>query len=289
MADSALLTLRSTKNAELSWDEVDNNFTIINDDLNNSKTAISNISTSNLTLRSEMDQYLLDAPTYALQSNNYDKQTIDTKFTDLVGIAPTTLDTLQELATAVLNNESDLGIFLTELDTKQTTLVSGTTIKTINGNSLLGSGDIVLEGLLKSTNYGILLDSPTWNNYFKFVFDVGGGSGKTTHGAGFELAVNDSITLSGRNIFLDATDVYINSEPILKTTSFKTINGNSIVGTGNIIIQAASSNYEIVQTLPTPSLSWLKKEIYVIDLATEYVCVADTLTPLDTDCFWLQR
>ena len=32
-----------------------------------------------------------------------------------------------------------------ELDTKQPTLVSGTNIKTINGNSLLGSGDLVIE------------------------------------------------------------------------------------------------------------------------------------------------
>lgn len=33
-----------------------------------------------------------------------------------------------------------------ELDTKQATLVSGTNIKTINGNSILGSGDLVIAG-----------------------------------------------------------------------------------------------------------------------------------------------
>lgn len=33
-----------------------------------------------------------------------------------------------------------------EIDTKQDTLVSGTNIKTINGNSLLGSGNIVISG-----------------------------------------------------------------------------------------------------------------------------------------------
>lgn len=32
------------------------------------------------------------------------------------------------------------------LDTKQSTLISGTNIKTINNNSLLGSGNIVIEG-----------------------------------------------------------------------------------------------------------------------------------------------
>lgn len=34
----------------------------------------------------------------------------------------------------------------TELSTKQDTLVSGTNIKTINGNSILGSGDIIIQG-----------------------------------------------------------------------------------------------------------------------------------------------
>lgn len=34
----------------------------------------------------------------------------------------------------------------TALATKQATLVSGTNIKTVNGNSLLGSGDITISG-----------------------------------------------------------------------------------------------------------------------------------------------
>ena len=32
------------------------------------------------------------------------------------------------------------------LDTKQETLISGTNIRTINGNSLLGSSDLVISG-----------------------------------------------------------------------------------------------------------------------------------------------
>lgn len=38
-----------------------------------------------------------------------------------------------------------------ELATKQATLVSGTNIKTINGNSLLGSGDLPISGGGEST------------------------------------------------------------------------------------------------------------------------------------------
>lgn len=41
---------------------------------------------------------------------------------------------------------SDITGLQTSLDAKQATLVSGTNIKTINGNSILGSGDIVISG-----------------------------------------------------------------------------------------------------------------------------------------------
>lgn len=97
----------------------------------------------------------------------------------LVGAAPETLDTLQELAdalgddpnfaatiseeigkkldTSTYNNEKsnfalkseipDISNLATkeELSAKQNTLVSGTNIKTINGNSILGEGNITIE------------------------------------------------------------------------------------------------------------------------------------------------
>ena len=45
--------------------------------------------------------------------------------------------------TGTLSNQTDLQ---TELNAKQATLVSGTNIKTINGNSLLGSGNLTISG-----------------------------------------------------------------------------------------------------------------------------------------------
>lgn len=45
--------------------------------------------------------------------------------------------------TGTLSDQTDLQ---SALDAKQTTLVSGTNIKTINGNSLLGSGDLTISG-----------------------------------------------------------------------------------------------------------------------------------------------
>jgi len=46
--------------------------------------------------------------------------------------------------------QSDDAVSLGQLNTKQATLVSGTNIKTINGSSILGSGDLVISG---GTNY----------------------------------------------------------------------------------------------------------------------------------------
>lgn len=67
-------------------------------------------------------------------------------------------------------------------DTKQSTLISGTNIKTINGESVLGSGDIALEsGGLKSVQ--VFTTSGTWTkpdgiNFIK-VYITGGGGGGT--------------------------------------------------------------------------------------------------------------
>lgn len=48
--------------------------------------------------------------------------------------------------TQATTNATDIGTINTALGGKQATLVSGTNIKTINGQSLLGSGDITIEG-----------------------------------------------------------------------------------------------------------------------------------------------
>ena len=50
---------------------------------------------------------------------------------------------------------------MTQLGTKQVTLVSGSNIKTINGTSVLGSGDIVIQGGATLTN-----DSTTDSSFY---------------------------------------------------------------------------------------------------------------------------
>ena len=113
------------------------------------------------------------------------------------------------------------------LDGKQDTLVSGENIKTINGNSLLGSGNI----------------------------DIQGGSGDTvsytqTETSGDELGV---VTING-----NAKSIY-GQEKLVAGTNLKTINGNSLLGSGNITISGGGGSGGVIvsSTEPTGDSSML--------------------------------
>ena len=124
-----------------------------------------------------------------------------------------TLATKEELAT-----KADASA----LSSKQDTLVSGTNIKTINGETILGSGNLVIQsgtsnwddiqgkpqfaGVATSGNYNDLINKPT-------IPDVSDLATKQ------EIAGKQDTLVSGTNI--------------------KTINGNSVLGAGDIVIQAA--------------------------------------------------
>ena len=67
------------------------------------------------------------------------------KVSALVDSAPETLDTLNELAAALGDDPNFATTVTNQIASKQDKLVSGTNIKTINGQTLLGSGDIALD------------------------------------------------------------------------------------------------------------------------------------------------
>ena len=66
------------------------------------------------------------------------------KFNALIDGAPEALDTLKEIADKLGDDDDALAGLLTQVGSKQDALVSGTNIKSINGQSVLGSGDIVI-------------------------------------------------------------------------------------------------------------------------------------------------
>lgn len=130
--------------------------------------------------------------------------------------------------------EEDLN---TELDTKQDTLVSGTNIKTINGTSLLGSGNITLEtpegGLSDAASDGKLYGRKdgTWSEIV--IPDTSELATKT------ELSNKlDTETYNAdKATFATTTQLASKQDTLVSGTNIKTVNGQTILGEGNIQIE----------------------------------------------------
>ena len=128
----------------------------------------------------------------------------------------------------------------TALDAKQATLVSGTSIKTVNATSLLGSGDIAVQTPL-----------------------VSGTSIKTVNatsllGSG-DVAVQATL-VSGTNIktvnatsLLGSGDIELQT-PLVSGTSIKTVNATSLLGSGDIAVQATLVSGTNIKTVNSTSL-----------------------------------
>ena len=166
-----------------------------------------------------------------------------------------------------------------ELNGKQNTLVSGTNIKTINGNTILGEGNIQIE-----TTGGGITDAPSddktygrkngaWSeitqpdlsNYAlksevpkRYVTEFTGtdngfqilqnGSSDTrgglTFGEGFtvvNLRNTPSVSIDTETI---ATKEQLNGkqDTLVSGTNIKTVNGNSLLGSGDITIEGGGSD-----------------------------------------------
>lgn len=162
------------------------------------------------------------------------------------GTNPTTSESLQQYLN---NNEyvvatafNDLNDRLIAVESgKQETLISGTNLKTVNGVSLLGSGNLYIEG--------------------------GGGSGGVGSvfvGSTEYLPVDGAVTLPAYPTTLPASDVsawakaaskptYTASEvgaqaTLVSGTNIKTINNESLLGSGNITISGGSASVDSLTT-----------------------------------------
>ena len=166
-----------------------------------------------------------------------------------------------------------------ELNDKQDTLVSGTNIKSINGESLLGSGNIVIEAsadnvptvqtsVQGTTNnyiyssgqndkYGVISDFYTdivytsdkasihtdwyyWGNTDQYMVDGAAGwsiEGATTSQAGL-MSASDKTKLDG-------IDLSTKQDTLVSGTNIKTINGTSLLGSGDITIEGGSGNVDL--------------------------------------------
>jgi hypothetical protein len=130
-------------------------------------------------------------------------------------------DTLRGAFIKAKNNFSDL------YTNKQATLVSGTNIKTVNSTSLLGSGDVAVQATLVSgTNIKTI-------------------EGQSLLGSGNIDLTKSDVGLSNVDNTSDinkpissATQTALNAKQntLVSGTNIKTINGNTILGSGDLVV-----------------------------------------------------
>ena len=167
---------------------------------------------------------------------------------------------------------------------RQAVLVSGTNIKTINNESLLGSGNITIQGgstdcKVEVVEYGdstyanvttaLATGKPvfchvSWNNIVCSYIGVANnqyafsnlGAGEST----VSLLVNSSDTWSYSTTNL-ATQSAVNAkqDALVSGTNIKTINNESILGSGNISISGGTSSIILEGTYTTPSNLYVQK------------------------------
>ena len=226
-----------------------------------------------------------------------------------------TLATKEELAT-----KADASA----LSSKQDTLVSGTNIKTINGNSILGSGNIDITGggtsnwddiqgkpqfaeVATSGDYNDLINKPTIpdvsnlatkeeiadmetksnaaatyatkeeipslagyltetaaSETYATKSELGNKLDTATYNsekAGFETKENASATYQVKGDYATKSEMAGKQDTLVSGTNIKTINGNSVLGEGNINIEVPSSE-ELQKLNSLPNFVTLTKAEY---------------------------
>lgn len=180
-----------------------------------------------------------------------------------------TQTTGNELGTITINGAPSK-IYGVDYSSKQDALVSGTNIKTVNNNSLLGSGNISIPSgdtvsYTQTQTSGDELGTITIN-----------GTGKKIYGKDYSskqdaLVSGTNIKTVNNNSLLGSGDVAV-QEVLVSGTNIKTINNNSLLGSGNITISGGGGDtvsYTQTQTtgneLGTITINGTPSKIYGVD------------------------
>lgn len=127
------------------------------------------------------------------------------------------------------------------LDAKQPTLVSGTNIKTINGSSILGSGDLTI---VPTVNIKTLASQSLEGTGNVSLDDIG---------AQAKLVSGTSIKTINSTSLLGSGDVEVQAK-LVSGTSIKTINSTSLLGSGNVTVQPTLVSGTNIKTVNGNSL-----------------------------------
>ena len=142
-----------------------------------------------------------------------------------------------------------------ELATKQDTLVSGENIKTVNGESLLGSSNMELATKAE-------IDSKQ-----DVISDLDSIRSGAALGATALQSVPDTYALKS-----EIPDISTKQDKLISGSNIKTVNGTSLLGSGNIEINASADNVPTLQTTPKGTTS---NYIYSTGIFDGYGVISD--------------
>lgn len=175
--------------------------------------------------------------------------------------------------TSKVNEDSEKITSLdTEMGTKQATLVSGQNIKTINNQSILGEGNIDITGggtITIDSELSTKSENPVQNKVITNAIngkqdagdyalkseipDISGLATKTelsgkldtatynSEKASFETKENAAATYQVKGDYATTAQLNSKQDTLVSGTNIKTINGNSLLGEGDITIQAGGT------------------------------------------------
>lgn len=141
--------------------------------------------------------------------------------------------------------QSEVTGLVTDLGNKQAVLVSGTNIKTINGSTVLGPGDLTVSG---SAAWGSVTGTLSSQTDLQTALN---GKAASTHSHPQSEVTNLVTDLAGKAASVHShaqsevtnltTDLAAKQATLVSGTNIKTINGSSVLGAGNLVVGGGAS------------------------------------------------
>ncbi len=157
--------------------------------------------------------------------------------------------------------ESQVTNLVSDLAAKQALLVSGTNVKTVNGMSILGTGNIAINttetdpvvkavtGLVKSN--GTTISAATAGT--DYLTPTGSAGGLTSFPTLNQNTTGTAASITGNvtqnQVTNLTTDLAAKQALLLSGTNIKTVNGATILGSGDIVIATPSETDPIVKAV----------------------------------------
>ena len=197
-------------------------------------------------------------------SNKADKSYVDNSIANLIDSAPETLNTLNELAIAIQENEDVVEVLNQSIGSKQDTI---TDLETIRQGAAKGATALQTEqykGTIQAVDTSETLDDVETNTYVKYVAQSLTDAQKQQ--VKQNLGISENTDLSETYIYdisksvinagigsINGIKLWTDSNSGKNPTNFtfKTVNGESLLGEGDIIIEGNNTvDWEDIQNKP---------------------------------------